>query len=65
MDACKEKMTKQAEDAVKELILVYTLADVYGDAVELTKEQKKLLKALGESLGEKSGGSGKRKKWFK
>ena len=44
MDACKEKMTKQAEDAVKELILVYTLADVYGDAVELTKEQKKSVK---------------------
>ena len=44
MDACKEKMTKQAEEAVKELIIVYTIADHYGDVVELTKEQKKSVK---------------------
>ena len=44
MDACKEKMTEQAEEAVKELIIVYTLAEYYGDSVALTKEQKKSVK---------------------
>ncbi len=44
MTACKDKMTQQAEEAVKELLVIYTLADHYGDVVELTKEQKKSVK---------------------
>ncbi len=44
MENCKAKMTEQAEKAVKELIIVYTIADHYGDDVKLTKEQKKSVK---------------------
>ncbi len=44
VDDCEAKMTAQAEDAVKELLIIYTLADYYGDEVELTKEQKKSVK---------------------
>ena len=43
-DECKAKMTEQAEKAVRELILVYTLADYFGDEVALTKEQKQSVK---------------------
>ena len=43
-DECKAKMTEQAEKAVRELILVYTLADHFGDEVALTKEQKQSVK---------------------
>ena len=44
MDMAEKTMMKQAEDAVKELLVIYTLADYYGDDVALTKEQKKSVK---------------------
>lgn len=44
VEACEAAMQKQAEEHVKELILVYTLANVIGDEVKLTKEQKESAK---------------------
>ena len=44
VDECEAKMTAQAEDAVKEILIIYTLAEYYGEEVELTKDQKKSVK---------------------
>ena len=44
MEDAKAKVQAEAEDTVRDIVLIYVLADCFGDDVKLTKDEKKELK---------------------